>query len=197
MRPEPLPEKPDRPATARVFFGLWPSPELAGQLAGIADAVAGQFGGRPTRPDTIHLTLAFLGDVPETQLPALCEAASRIAWRPFDLRIDHLGFWSRQRLLWAGCHESPPALPVLAGDLQHALGAAGFSVQGRERPFVPHVTLVRKLPAKPQADIAHRLPALAPLPWRCSEFVLVRSQLGSGGSSYRVIAGFPAEPRRD
>jgi 2'-5' RNA ligase len=170
---------------------------LAGQLAGIADAAAGQFGGRPTRPDTIHLTLAFLGDVPEMQLPALCEAASRIAFQSFDLRIDHLGCWSRQRLLWAGCRDTPPALPALAGDLLRALGAAGFSVQGRERPFVPHVTLVRKLPANPPGDIAHRLPALAPLSWRCAEFVLVRSQLGVGGSRYQEIARFPAEPRRD
>lgn len=197
MRPEPLAEKSARPATARVFFGLWPSPELAGQLAGIADAAAGRFGGRPTRPDTIHLTLAFLGDFPEPQLPALCEAASRIAFQSFDLRIDHLGFWPRQRLLWAGCHDTPAVLPVLAGDLLRAPGAAGFSVPGRERPFVPHVTLVRKLPANPQAEISHRLPALAPLSWRCTEFVLVRSQLGVGGSRYQEIASFPAKYRLD
>lgn len=197
MRPEPPAEKSARPATARVFFGLWPSPELAGQLAGIADAAAGQFGGRPTRPDTIHLTLAFLGDVPETQLPMLCEAASRIGFPSFDLNIDHLGFWPRQRLLWAGCHGTPTALPALASDLLRALGVAGFSVRERERPFVPHVTLVRKLPLNPHTDIAHQLPALAPISWRCGEFVLIRSQLGVGGSRYHEIARFSAEPRRD
>jgi 2'-5' RNA ligase len=41
---------------------------VAGRLAAIAGEAAARFGGRATRRDTIHLTLAFLGDVPESRL---------------------------------------------------------------------------------------------------------------------------------
>ncbi|MBI2278047.1 MAG: RNA 2',3'-cyclic phosphodiesterase [Dechloromonas sp.] len=194
MRPEGQPGKNERPATARVFFGLWPSPELAGQLTAIAEAAAKQFGGRPTRLDTIHLTLAFLGDIPETQLPTLCDVARRVAFRPFELSLDQVGFWPRQRLLWAGCHASLPAIGDLVADLREALVQAGFSAQDHERTFIPHVTLVRKLPASSAGDIAHRLPPVAPLRWPCQDFVLVRSQLAVTGSRYQTIAGFPALP---
>lgn len=194
VRPEGQPEKPERPATARVFFGLWPSPELAGQLTALAEAAAGQFGGRPTRLDTIHLTLAFLGDIPEAQLPALCDVGRRVAFRPFALSIDQVGFWPRQRLLWAGCRASVPALGDLVADLREALVAAGFSAHGHERTFIPHVTLVRKIPTSSAGDIAHRLPPIAPLRWPCQDFVLVRSQLAVTGSRYQTIARFPAPP---
>lgn len=194
MRPEEQPKKTERPATARVFFGLWPAPELSAQLAALAVAAAGQFGGRPTRQDTIHLTLAFLGDVPEAQLPTLCDVAGRVAFRPFELSLDQVGYWPRQRLLWAGCRASLPALGGLVADLREALVEAGISVHGPERTFIPHVTLVRKIPAHPADDIAHRLPPIAPLRWPCQDFVLVRSQLAVTGSRYQTIAGFPALP---
>lgn len=194
MRPEGQAERIERPATARVFFGLWPSPELAGQLTAIAEAAAGQFGGRPTRLDTIHLTLAFLGDIPETQLPTLCDVARRVAFRPFELSIDQVGFWPRQRLLWAGCHASLPALADLVADLREGLIQAGFSAYDHERTFIPHVTLVRKIPASSAADITHRLPHVAPLRWPCQAFVLVRSQLAVSGSRYQTVARFPASP---
>lgn len=194
MRPEGQAEKNERPATARVFFGLWPSPELAGQLAAYADAAAKQFGGRPTRLDTIHLTLAFLGDVPETQLPALCDVARRVAFRSFELSLDQVGFWPRQRLLWAGCRESLPALGDLVADLREALVQAGLPAHDHERTFIPHVTLVRKIPTSSAGDIAYRLQPVAPLRWPCHEFVLVRSQLAVTGSRYQTVAGFPAEP---
>lgn len=194
MRPEGQAEKNERPATARVFFGLWPSPQLAGQLTAIAEAAAGQFGGRPTRLDTIHLTLAFLGDIPEAQLPTLCDVARRVAFRPFELSLDQVGFWPRQRLLWAGCRASLPALADLVADLREGLVEAGFSAQDHERTFIPHVTLVRKIPASSAVDIAHRLPPIAPLRWPCPDFVLVRSQLAVTGSRYQAVARFPASP---
>ncbi|WP_265942595.1 RNA 2',3'-cyclic phosphodiesterase [Dechloromonas sp. A34] len=194
MRPEGQAEKTERPATARVFFGLWPSPELAGQLAAIAEAAAGQFGGRPTRLDTIHLTLAFLGDIPEAQLPTLCDVARRVAFRPFELTLDQVGFWPRPRLLWAGCRASVPALGGLVAELREGIVEAGFSAHDHERTFIPHVTLVRRIPASPAGDIAHRLPPIAPLRWPCQDFVLVRSQLAVTGSRYQTIARFSAPP---
>jgi 2'-5' RNA ligase len=116
-----------KPATARVFFALWPSPGLASALADVATAAAKRYGGRSSRPDTIHLTLAFLGEVPEAALPTLCALAASIKAPPFELVIDRLGFWPHNQLLWAGCSTTPAPLQDMVLDLQNTLIAAGFT----------------------------------------------------------------------
>lgn len=173
-----------RPATARVFFALWPAPELAARLAAVARERAGR--GRPTRAETVHLTLAFIGDVPESRLPELVEAAGRVRAAPCALQIDRLGHWRHNRLLWAGCSAPPPALAELVAGLLRELRAAGFAVADAERAFVPHLTLVRKL-ALPPPDLG--LPET--LFWECRDFVLVRSRLSAAGPDYQRLARFP------
>lgn len=191
MQPEGDGEKSPRPASARVFFALWPSHEVAVALAGMANAATVRYGGRATRVDTIHLTLAFIGDVPEASLPLLRAIADTIEASPFALSIDRLGFWSHNHLLWAGCGDVPAGLAALVGELQQRLGVAGFRVDRAERRFTPHITLVRKISATRAPGSNNLLPNIDPLPWPCSRWVLVRSQLTEAGSSYQVIAEFP------
>jgi 2'-5' RNA ligase len=174
---------------ARVFFALWPPAEGAERLGGIARATAANHGGRATRPETIHLTLAFVGDVPEARLPDLVDAAAGVRGQPFDLGLDQVGFWTHNRLCWAGTSAPPAALAELAGALRTALRGAGFPIERERGAFVPHVTLVRKtasaVPAQPIA------PAVA---WPCAAFVLVRSRLSVHGSAYEVLREFPLVP---
>lgn len=184
-------QKQSKPATARVFFALWPSPEVAEQLGNIAHDAAQSFGGRATRRDTIHLTLAFLGNVPEARLPDLSAAAREVGGEPFAMAIDHLGFWSHNHLLWAGCSQPVAGLDALAGRLRLALARAGFRVGGEGRDFVPHVTLVRHVPEAGAPSANRTLPPMAPLHWLCQRFVLVGSTLSASGSTYRVIDEFP------
>ena len=178
-------QRPSRPETARCFFALWPPETVARQLAGIAADYAQAAGGRPTRFETIHLTLAFLGDVAVEHLPELQRVAGEIDARAFELTLDRFGIWQHNRLFWAGC-VSPPALLDLAGALSKRLLAAGFAVADGKRPFAPHVTLVRKLA---RFDVA--LPATNALAFYCGSFVLVQSRLSSKGSGYEVLASFP------
>ncbi|MBL8429708.1 MAG: RNA 2',3'-cyclic phosphodiesterase [Dechloromonas sp.] len=184
-------QKPPKPATARVFFALWPSPEVAERLGTIADNAALAFGGRATRRDTIHLTLAFLGNVAEARLPDLASAAASVRVAPFAIGIDQLGFWSHNHLIWAGCGTPVAALGELSVQLRKALARAGFRVGGEGRDFVPHVTLVRRVPEATAPTERRPLPAIAPLVWRNAHFVLVRSTLSALGSSYRIIGEFP------
>ena len=176
--------RPPNPETARVFFALWPPEEIARQLGGIAAEFAKQAGGRPTRRETIHLTLAFLGDIAVESLPELQRVASELRFAAFDLKLDRFGLWKHNRLLWAGC--GSPQLIDLANVLQKRLLEAGFSVADAKRPFAPHLTLVRKV-----ARLETALPVAEPLTWRCDSFALVRSQLSPAGSAYRVLAEFP------
>jgi len=175
----------ERPETARVFFALWPSPEVAQQLSAVADAFAQYAGGRVTHQATVHLTLAFIGDVTLERLPDLERAARNVRAEAFDLTLDQFGLWHHNRLFWAGCSVVPPPLFELARALSDALQAAGFDVADTRRNFTPHVTLVRKVKV-----LGAPLPPGQTLPWRCTKFVLVRSQLSATGASYQTLAEF-------
>jgi len=171
---------------ARVFFALWPPPEAARQLSAVADAFAKCAGGRATRQATVHLTLAFIGDVPLERLPDLERAARNVRAEAFDLTLDQFGLWHHNRIFWAGCSVVPPALVELAGALSAAFQTAGFDVADARRSFTPHVTLVRKV----KSLDAPLLPGQM-LSWRCTKFVLLRSQLSASGASYQTLAEFP------
>lgn len=186
VRPDGAPAAIERPVTARVFFALWPAAAAAGPLAEIARSAASRFGGKPTRQATLHLTLAFLGQVPESRLPSLIAAAAEVRSPSFALNIDRLGYWPDKHLLWAGCRASDPALGQLVHRLRSALLEAGFAVDARPA-FTPHVTLVRKMPG------VNFLPDFQ-AGWPCNGFVLVRSSLSAGGPEYHVLAEFPLEP---
>jgi 2'-5' RNA ligase len=173
--------------SARVFFGLWPPAPLAGHLAGLAEQWAAAAGGRATRRNTIHLTLAFLGNVPVGRLAELQAVAAGVCSEPCELVLDTAGIWHRKRIAWAGCTKVPPALAALAAGLAGRLSAAGFPLADAGRPFVPHVTLVRRV-----RDTAAAPPPLGPLRWYCDRFVLVRSRLSPDGADYEHLAGFSA-----
>lgn len=184
-------QKPVKPATARVFFALWPTPEVAERLGDIAHDSAQSFGGRATRRDTIHLTLAFLGNVAEARLPELSIAAASVNVEPFAINIDQLGFWSHNHLLWAGCQAPSAPLDALSSQLRKDLARAGFRIGGEGRDFVPHITLVRRVPEATAPSERRPLPSIEPFTWRNERFVLVRSTLSALGSSYQIIDEFP------
>ena len=187
MPAERRPPKDERPPTARIFFALWPPSTLADTLADVARTVASQHGGRPTRLDTIHLTLAFLGDVPVSALPELCALGRRLPAGGFDLCLDRIAYWAHNHVLWAGCRATPEGLTDLHSRLQAALVEGGYPVDPPDRRFTPHVTLVRKLDLAEPTD----LPSLSGLAWHCASFVLVQSVLTPEGPNYRVIETFP------
>ncbi len=178
----------------RLFFALWPSLIAAERLAAVATETAARIGGQATRMETLHLTLAFLGEVVDEHVPRLCELAAELPAPAFRLRIDQPGYWRRNRLSWAGCRDVPAPLETLAGELRDRLTTAGFAVSNGERPFTPHVTLVRKVPDINQ-NVA--LPAIEPVEWRCTDFVLVRSLLSANGPSYEPLACFALSDGRD
>ena len=97
---------------------------------------------------------------------------------PFELVLDEAGFWKHNRLAWAGAGETPAALEAMVGGLRTALAQARCAFD--PKPFVPHVTLVRK--ARPGLA----LPRFEPIRWQVDGFVLVRSVTRPAGSDYFV-----------
>jgi len=179
---------------ARVFFALWPDEPCAGRLRAIAERLAERFAGRAMQQETLHLTLVFVGDVNTERLPDLLALASEVeeelrSSAPVfpdsgPLLLDRLGYWQHKRLLWMGSEHCPAALGFLAELLAGKLRARGYAIS--LRPFVPHVTLVRKakrIPPTPELEALNP----AALAWPCGSFVLVRSRLSSLGAAYERL----------
>lgn len=167
----------------RLFFALWPDAGARAGLAAEAAALRRDCGGRATAAGRLHLTLAFLGNVPVARLPELEALAALQDVRPFVLKLDRVGWWPRQRLVWAGTQSCPRELEALASALAGALRAGGFSVE--HRPFMPHVTLLRDARRAPPRA------AFGPLVWHAAGFVLAQSEILDRGIRYRVVARWP------
>lgn len=101
-----------------------------------------------TRPENLHLTLAFLG---ETDRIAPIQAAMRAAApdRPFSMALAGSGCF--QALWWVGLQRNP-ILIKLAERLQNELRARGFSLE--RRPFRPHITIARQVEAEAPISLA-------------------------------------------
>ena len=167
----------------RLFFALWPDDTARAALADWGRRIHRVTGGHPTRAETIHQTLAFLGDCEPARLAAVEGAAGRVHPRRFELVLDRAGVWNHNRIAWAGTSAVPPELAALVADLRAALVEARFALD--RKPFVPHLTLVRN------TRHGGALPALEPIRWPITGFVLVRSQLRADASDYAIQGRWP------
>lgn len=170
------------PSGPRVFFALWPDAAAAESLSGWARRAHAAFGGRVMRPDTLHLTLAFLGAVPPERVAELAGLLNDASLIGGTLRLDRYGRFHGPRIVWAGPSASPPWLDALHGWLWRALARRGFDRP--DEPFRPHVSLLRR--AGPGGLDALAVPA--PLDWTPRRCVLVASAPRPEGSFYEILA---------
>jgi 2'-5' RNA ligase len=160
----------------------------------------GAEGLRWVRPEGIHLTLKFLGDVPARRLEAIERALARAVREPFRLsvRLSQLGSFGGStglRVVWLGLEGEVEALARLAAQVEGALEPMGFPRE--RRPFAAHLTLARvKESASPQDrrrlfELVRSL-ELPPLPGATLQAVsLMQSTLEPGGARYQRLARFP------
>ena len=167
---------------------MWPDALLQEALGEIARSAQAECGGRATPDEKIHVTLFFVGHVERSRIDALKALAASVVAAPFDLKLAIRGYWRHNRIVWVGTRDCPAELAELVEQLQQRLTREG--IRGDERPYVPHVTLVRD---------ARRAPAKKAIPeldWRVSDFVLLESVPTGGGVRYDVLACFPLVPKR-
>jgi 2'-5' RNA ligase len=173
-----------------LFFALWPNPALQSTLVDAARNVITAAGGRPVLPQSLHVTLAFLGAVPEADLGKVeaigAEVASTAERAPVQFAFNAIEYWKKPQVL---CATAPvptagtSLADALATKLKSRLVAAGFTPD--LKPFRAHVTLMRKVP-RGTYDCA-----LQPVTWSFVDFALVGSRPGQGGSSYSVLNSWP------
>jgi 2'-5' RNA ligase len=180
--------------TRRLFFALWPDAEQRGALHSATRKSVRSCGGRPVPEQSLHVTLVFLGAVPEGRVPELDRIARRVAdafpaaAQPLLLSFDRLAHWARPQILCALGTEEPAAdtdaagAPALSATLKDETAAAGFSPD--LKPFRAHVTVARKVAHAPSAL------ALQPVLWRFDAFALIESRTDPAGPVYSVIESY-------
>lgn len=144
-----------------------------------------------------HLTLQFLGDVPDDRVGAVRDALATVATgsAPFAVSLEGIGAFpgaSRPRVVFVGVARGGPALVELAGAVHGALAPLGFAPEAR--PFVPHATLVRVRSGEERRRARELLdhPPSGPLAdGRIVELLLKESRLDRAGAVHRVVARFP------
>jgi 2'-5' RNA ligase len=173
------------------------------QTARLREA-AGSSAARWVRPQNLHLTLKFLGDVPASNIEfinqALAVEAAKV--RCFHLKVGGLGAFpsmKRARVVWVGI-QGPAELAALQQSIEKATARLGYAAE--ERPFSPHLTIAR---IRQSASIAEQQQLRQALEstqlgsigqTEVRAVTLMKSDLQPGGSVYTPLYSADLSPLR-
>ena len=145
------------------------------------------------RAEGLHITLKFIGEVEAARVAALSRAAAAAVggFSPFRLSIEVSGTFPPRgaaRVLWLGVKDESGQLARLQRRLEQECEAAGFP--GEPRAFKPHLTVARLRTPKDAHALseAHRQTPFGPFHFEVSELLVIRSELGPGGSRYTPLS---------
>jgi RNA 2',3'-cyclic 3'-phosphodiesterase len=174
--------------------------DFIGEMRGLAPDA------RWLRPESVHITLKFIGERSEDEAVKIQQALEAIKAAKFDVDIRGFGFFPNPeapRVFWIGV-EAGPALTSLASNVDASLVPLGIAKEGHE--YNPHLTLARGgkgsgSPRKQKGDVPNQSfqrlrEKLANYPqsefgtMTASDFFLYQSKLGPGGSKYTKLARF-------
>jgi len=160
---------------------------------------------RWVRPESLHVTLKFIGNKSSEEVDGIRQSLARIAAGSIEISFRGYGFFptaKSPRVFWIGV-EAGPALAALANAVDVTTGSLG--VPKEEHPFSPHLTLARRAGSgaprwrkgdAPNSSFQRLQEKLAAMPtpefgtMTAREFFLYESQLGRGGSRYTKVARF-------
>jgi 2'-5' RNA ligase len=191
----------------RVFVALDIDDAIRQRIQRFMEGVSGFApDARWVRPESLHITLKFIGEKPMEMVEEIKRAAAGIRAEPIEITFRGYGFFpttKAARVFWAGI-ESGSQLTSLAKTVDDATSTLGIPKE--DHPFAPHLTLARgggrsgaprwgkgDAPNKNFGRLQEKLAAL-PTPdfgtMATHEFFLYQSQLSQGGSRYTKIASF-------
>jgi 2'-5' RNA ligase len=191
----------------RLFVALDIGHSIRGRIARFLDGVR-EFApdARWVRPESLHVTLKFIGEKPEDDVEKIKRVLATISADTFEINFRGYGFFPgarSPRVFWVGS-EGGSKLTSLAASVDEAL--AQLDIPKEEHAFNAHLTLARcgrgsGSPRKqagdgPNRSFQHLQEKLAALPapefgtMTAREFFLYQSRLSPGGSRYTKLAGF-------
>jgi 2'-5' RNA ligase len=122
-------------------------PSAAGPIARLIEQLRSEVSNvRWTRPDQLHVTLKFLGDIDNRELPRLCAILREVCaeCEPFTAKLRGIGTFPKNkppRVIWASITEGTEAFRELYTRLERQLAELGIPREGRA--YTPHLTLGR------------------------------------------------------
>ena len=181
----------------RLFIAIPLPPEIAQRAFAVLPQAIPAL--RRVQPENLHVTLAFLGETPESRLPDVAGAAEEAVTdvRPFRLVFDRAGRFperGRPRVVWLGMADGRASVERLGAGLSRALRESALDFE--DRPVSPHLTLARvreEATAAEARTVAAAVDevAVVPLEVNVSAIVVVRSVLSPKGSRYTTLATAP------
>jgi len=147
---------------------------------------------RWVRPEGLHITLKFLGNVVDERQSVIEGALREVEAPGFSISVRNIGLFPNARsprVLWVGI-ESGPELASLAKHVDGTLASIGF--EREKRPLTPHVTLARFKEGRRTQSVSSALPDSNPSfgTMTAKEFHLYESKLSPKGASYIKLASF-------
>jgi RNA 2',3'-cyclic 3'-phosphodiesterase len=130
-------------------------------------------------PESIHLTLAFLGSVNASFRECAEQAASRVQAGAFALNLERIGCWAKSGILWVGPEQIPDSLLLLVRELSTGLAGCGREVE--KRPYTAHLTLAR------QVRLGKLARVIDTRRWEIDRFSLVQSHTHREGARYEIL----------
>lgn len=191
----------------RLFVAAYPPPHVRVDIAkAVADLAIGRAAAagvnvRLAPLDQLHVTLVFIGDVPDDREATVTEAitAAVAGWRTAPalttpvLRLGGAGRFGRGQftIVWSGLRGDVQALRDLSRSVRRRLKRARLPFD--DKPFRPHLTIARPGDRVPAGDVLADLERLRQYQgpeWIVDEIRLVRSHLGPK-PRYDYLASFP------
>lgn len=183
-----------------VALGEQAQNTLKATIRGLADALPSV---RFVDPASIHLTLAFLGELDDARLALAHEATATAAreHEPFELAVDGLGVFGARRaprVIWAGVSGAIDRLLAVQHRLAVELAARGFPPE--ERAYSPHLTLARVRSPLTSDELARldrfvHAPVVDPAPIPATSLDVMKSELARSGARYTKLRQYPLTSR--
>ncbi len=194
----------------RIFIGIDIGPEVRARIARFLEGVQGFAPeARWVRPESLHITLKFIGEQPSERVDAISERLRRVESSAFEIRSAGYGFFptaKAARVFWIGI-QAESELAEVAEKIDMAV--ADLGIPREDRAFSPHLTLARAggRSGSPKwrkgdgpnaifATLEKRIAAMGALDFgtmTAHEFILYQSQLSPGGSKYTKLQCFPMQ----
>jgi 2'-5' RNA ligase len=146
------------------------------------------------KPELVHLTLKFLGDIPESQVEPISTALSEIHCTPFNARVTSVGVFPNPnyiKVVWLGAHGT---FDLLHSEVERVLKV--FRFKKDKGKFTAHATLarVKYLDESSKSQIAHILAELQDVDlgeFRVNTITFKKSTLTPKGPIYETLKEIP------
>ena len=125
----------------RAFIAVEPSAEIRNEISVAGQNLRGAGRLSFVSPNLMHITLKFLGEVPESQIQKIAASLDDISAAPYTLHASGISTFGRPpRVIKAEVHDGG-ATASLAADVESRMAKLGFKRE--EKPFSPHITIAR------------------------------------------------------